>query len=76
MSKKVKLRLLETILIAMGGIIGAITGLLIEGLIFAYGIATSDIINIILGSLLSISLIVLWCILIDYIMNKMVNLTN
>ena len=76
MNKKVRLRLLETILIAMGGIIGAITGLSIGGLIFAYGIATSDIINIILGSLLSISLIVLWCILIDYIMNAMVNLTN
>lgn len=73
MSKKIKIRILEAIVIISGIIGSVLLALSIGGLIFTYGIATKDIVNIILGSLLTISITVLWNILLNEYFNQLCN---
>lgn len=76
MSKKIKIRILEVVFYISVIITAIIFGLSMSMLVFKYGLAIGDNVNIIFGGLLSISIIVLETIIIDNVFNKIYNLFN
>lgn len=74
MLRKMKIRLLEVAFYISVIITAIIFGLSMSILVFKYGLAIGDNVNIIFGGLLSISIIVLETITIDVIFNKLYEL--